>query len=1224
VLDRIVLILIQTAVGLGVAAILTFVLRESWLRWRTRHVQLRVQHLNELFEELEGDHRSVLRAVQKNPAIVRDIELLEHLLEQRRQGLEGAALAEHFASYDELGIVDRAIDRFRNSRRWPERVFAARFLGEIGSARGVEPLIEVMRNTREEDRDVRMAASRALGRIRDPRALPALVEALGLPESWLPARIAEVILQFGDACFDTLAQQLATSRDANTRAWAAEILGQLGSPRAVGTLLNALGDINDQVRARAAGALGKLQDRQSVPQLIHLMLSDPVPFVRIQSVRALGAIGDQRALHHLIDSLKDGEWWVRIRVIEALEQLGESAVEPLYLALEDTDTEVRARAAMTLERLGDLDRLLERAGEGDVAAREKLVVAGQAGVVEILIDALSHDSPRTRYAVAEILGEVSHAAVTAALIQRLTDEEAPPIRAEVVRALSNLRDETAAEPISHLLGDPHETIRVEAVRALERIPVADPNTLLASALTDPEPRVRAGAAVVLGKVGNDDSVQSLLPLLADCDESVRAEAARALGLLRATAAVPRLLEAFHDYDVEVQVASARALGQVGSPDCLETLVRGLENAGPELSDAIAWALGQIQWSDPERVIDVLFQGADRASRLGALDVLAQIGHDASRELIRSMLEDSDEEVVLAAVASLGKLGDPQSARELHRMMRSPSEEVRMQTLDALCRIDAPDSRPIIREALFDPSAEVRARSVLVLGCLQDAASGDVLRGVLASDRSSHDMQAYALLALMALNREQDLTTILESLEEFPLVEFLNSRERRDDDLLARLVESIKTTRSIEFMIASPRPRREIEEELRSMLSMAQDEELRIKVIRTLSYMRSESAYPVVWRTFHKDPSENVRVEALHFLAKHAPGEEFFKLLMDGMQDLQVRVRSESLRLLKNVTVEEALPLVLANIESDDEAVQEALVEFLAAQSANGLEQFLDGVLGSRLGVRGNQLLVRLLGRTRYKGAGALLESFLESDEPELRRSAATVLSRLPASRARRLLEACLQDPDLEVRLHSVESAAHLGAARAEPVLRAALEDPAAEVRRLALLNLARLIPRKCTEDFQRATRDAEPTVRSAALAALLVEGTQRVEDWVGPQDVPVLARALSELYRVEEFERILAASRVVAERVGALKALFFHDANSRARALRKARLDPSRRVQSTGVRLEEMLQVWLRDDKAAAWLGATAEERESREAAENGGAIVSLVGRGRGVSGPPTQDDGGD
>jgi hypothetical protein len=291
-----------------------------------------------------------------------------------------------------------------------------------------------------------------------------------------------------------------------------------------------------------------------------------------------------------------------------------------------------------------------------------------------------------------------------------------------------------------------------------------------------------------------------------------------------------------------------------------------------------------------------------------------------------------------------------------------------------------------------------------------------------------------------------------------------------------------------------------------------------------------------------------------------------------------------------------------------------LVEFLAALPASGLERFLDGVLGAQCGVRGNQLLVRLMGRTRYKGAGALLESFLESEEPELRRTAASTLSRLPATRARHLLEGCLQDPDLEVRLQSLHAAATLGAVSAEPIFRAALEDPAPDMRRIALLNLARILPRKCTEEFQRATRDAEPSVRSAALAALIVEGTQRVEDWIGQKDVPAIATALTELQRLEEFERKLASSRVVAERVGALKALFFHDANSRTRALRQARLDPSRRVQSTGQRLEDVLQIWLRDATAAAYLGAGSHELE---AAPENNKIIALAGgqRGRGPAG---------
>ncbi|HZL84498.1 MAG TPA: HEAT repeat domain-containing protein, partial [Candidatus Krumholzibacteria bacterium] len=318
----------------------------------------------------------------------------------------------------------------------------------------------------------------------------------------------------------------------------------------------------------------------------------------------------------------------------------------------------------------------------------------------------------------------------------------------------------------------------------------------------------------------------------------------------------------------------------------------------------------------------------------------------------------------------------------------------------------------------------------------------------------------------------------------------------------------------------------------------------------------------------------------------APRDEFMRLLLDGMQDLQPRVRSEALRRLHDTDLAHALDVLVWQLDTEDENLLLALGEFLGELPPARVEDFLDGVMGHDLSARARQSLVRVLGRTRLRGAAALLEAFLEDGSPELRRTVTGSLAQLPARQARKLLQACMQDPDLEVRRQALDAAAGLGATTALATLRDALEDPAWEMRRQAILHLARARPEDALADFRSLARDAEPQVRAAALAALAIEGSQAVEEVLGPKDVPLVAAAVREIHAVEILENRLAASRQVGERLGALRALFLRDPHSRARALAAARIDPSRKVQTVGARLEEILQVWLLSPEAAQHLGA--------------------------------------
>jgi HEAT repeat protein len=82
------------------------------------------------------------------------------------------------------------------------------------------------------------------------------------------------------------------------------------------------------------------------------VLEDGHPRLHAHAARALGQIGDPRALDALVAALRNTCYGARVAAIEALAQIGDRrALEPLTAALGDGDPCVRLAAAAALCRL---------------------------------------------------------------------------------------------------------------------------------------------------------------------------------------------------------------------------------------------------------------------------------------------------------------------------------------------------------------------------------------------------------------------------------------------------------------------------------------------------------------------------------------------------------------------------------------------------------------------------------------------------------------------------------------------------------------------------------------------------------------------------------------------------------------------------------------------------------------------------------------------------------
>lgn len=277
-----------------------------------------------------------------------------------------------------------------------QRIQAAVALGSSSDPQAVKPLIQALTDTRME---VRLEASKALGRL-GSSAVDQLINELGrLPgdrEKFPPSTAfwekryyvhdpaARTLVRIGKASVLALVQRLKEADD-STRGYIADALGRIGSEQATAALLTALWEAStSKTQWKIIRALGEIGDARAVLMLFR-WLQSPYPYLRWEAADALGKIGDGKAVYPLMDLLKDHHPEVRRTAARALGRIGDvRAVEPLVFIAEKSlggspRKDARWEAVKALGRIG---------GDKAESALEKLKESERVDLREMAIEAL--------------------------------------------------------------------------------------------------------------------------------------------------------------------------------------------------------------------------------------------------------------------------------------------------------------------------------------------------------------------------------------------------------------------------------------------------------------------------------------------------------------------------------------------------------------------------------------------------------------------------------------------------------------------------------------------------------------------------------------------------------------------------------------------------------------------------------------------------------------------
>lgn len=303
------------------------------VRREARMATLRPQMLN-LVSEGEIDHAELDLLVGENSKLAEEIAW--QLLPKVR-----GSVRDSLVNWLKSGGAVAREDAATRSRWAVNRLRAAERLGRTGLVDHDERLLALLHDHKHE---VRVVAARALGKLGNPNAVPALLDSLEGKKALPATLVAMAILHIGPGVTEHLLRGMSR-RSFRARLVCAELLGLLGDPKAVRPLSHVtLNDVNTEVRARAAKSLGRLSSPGSVETLMRSTAPNQPQVLRIAAVRALGQIGGRDALATLHACAQNTTAELSIASMQSLSELGEEGRSALVLLASGSDVfALRAR-----------------------------------------------------------------------------------------------------------------------------------------------------------------------------------------------------------------------------------------------------------------------------------------------------------------------------------------------------------------------------------------------------------------------------------------------------------------------------------------------------------------------------------------------------------------------------------------------------------------------------------------------------------------------------------------------------------------------------------------------------------------------------------------------------------------------------------------------------------------------------------------------------------------
>jgi HEAT repeat protein/tRNA A-37 threonylcarbamoyl transferase component Bud32 len=275
----------------------------------------------------------------------------------------------------------------------------------------------VQRQLKDNNKLIRSAALSALARMDGPIDIALLTGMLRDPEIEVQNKAVDVVVKANHP--DTVKHLVEVLKDENEYARRAgvEVLNAVGNSKSVKYLLEVIADSDWWVRTRAADALGKIGGPRVVDAVMSL-IKDENQDIRRAAIEILNQTKDERAVAQLIEATRDHDWWVSERAVDALAEIGSQKALPRFIEMLHGEAKSLPTVIRAIGKIGDqksIEHLLPmlQRSENDIkveaiAALTKLADERRAETIRTRFQSLSSGDGTISQAVARAMTELDN------------------------------------------------------------------------------------------------------------------------------------------------------------------------------------------------------------------------------------------------------------------------------------------------------------------------------------------------------------------------------------------------------------------------------------------------------------------------------------------------------------------------------------------------------------------------------------------------------------------------------------------------------------------------------------------------------------------------------------------------------------------------------------------------------------------------------------------------